>query len=346
MITYSLNKNRTQPLLMGFLVLFVFVGCQSIKTDKKFPWEKSTAPVITDHIAAVWTEAVHNQTGKASQRGFGGRLIFYDAEQQPLKVEGQVTIFVFDDERESIEDPSAKYKFVFPANVLDKHYSKSPLGHSYSFWLPLAPADSPTHKYSMVARLDGVHGETVLSSLTRKVLSGRGPAAATAIKTSTSDNSNSVRKASYAEAITNDQDSRSLKSETIEITPSFSERLRSSPREPTKPEPIEQQSDRNVGDVTESLPAVDSQPAKSPAPSESLTPPTARSPRREPRHGEWLSGLPPTPRSGFRSERTTQLQSHTALSQRAQQWFQAQAQKQSATEAPTENSLIASSSDD
>ncbi len=324
-------------------------GCQSLSVGKKpFPWEKEKLPPAPENIVAVWTEAVHHQTGKPSERGFGGRLMFHDAEQKAIKVTGKVTIFVFDDQREDLDDPAPKYRFIFPADVLDKHYSQSNLGPSYSFWIPLAPVDSPTHPYSIVARFDGHQGETLVSSLTRKALTGRGPLPSATAKKQLSDESfsgQSVVPVSYEEEIDPATvESQGMKAETIELSPSFSQRLQQ-PLSTNVPSTMGGKgvsgsaSRENSNLVSENAAGSDansrqshSEPQKSLAPSEPSLPPHELSLRRAPHRGEWLSGLPPTPRSGFRNERPKLEQSQSALAQRAEQWFQEEAESPVATE--------------
>ncbi len=358
---------------LGILSL---TGCQTLKIPEKMPWVKEEKPAVIDHILAVWTEAVHSQTGKPAQRGFGGRMIFFDAQEKPIEVDGKLTIFVFDDHNINTQDPAAKYKFVFPAEVLPQHFSKSDLGPSYSFWVPLADGNAPTQHFSLVAKFESIHGETVLSSLTKKVMVGSG-AAKVAKETPVEKVDGEVRPVSYQEfaaAKNAEQPSlgREIRSETIELTPSFSQRLAkttpvtntdanatipsvSGTGVPERGVPINAERidsiDRGQPDRIEQRPDNFVQPAsfdagattndsrvmvaggsstgsvlsQSQAPSGQLFPPNETAPRREPHRAGWLSGLPPTPRSGFQMERTMSDRSTSELSRRAEQWFRAQA---------------------
>ncbi len=337
-------------LLLALAILLS--GCQSLDlSSKKFPWEKEETIPVPEKIMAVWTEAVHNQTGKPSERGFGGRLMFYDAEQKAIKVEGKVTIFVFDDQREDLTDPAPKYRFIFPANVLEQHFSKSDLGPSYSFWIPLVPVDAPTQPYSLVAKLDGNHGETVLSSLTRKALTGRGPLPAAAKKTDREDVAvdTMVSLAEYQERDKSSATTNRLKTETIELTPSFAHRLQQSssaknetngnlPSEVVRRNGLGESTFQDSNSMTVQS-RFGSPPAKSPAPNEPAIQPTEPALRRQPHRGGWLSGLPPTPRSGFRTERPKPDLSKSELSRQAALWFQKEAENQSEAEIPAGNSV-------
>ena len=48
----------------------------------------------------MWSDAVYTQPGLPPTRGFGGRLYFYDAHDQPVKVEGQLVVYAYDDSPE------------------------------------------------------------------------------------------------------------------------------------------------------------------------------------------------------------------------------------------------------
>ncbi len=222
-------------------------GCQSWETQGKLPLfsrdkkeKKTDSP--PEKIVAVWTEATHHHPGKKAERGFGSRIVFYDAQDRPLEITGKVTVFVFDDQHPAADEPAPKYKFVFPEEVIASHYSKSDLGHSYSFWIPLAAIDSPTIPFSLVVRYDSPQGERVLSDLTKKVLVGTG------IKTTRQDKKREpapatsaaddlIRQASFQasfnETAPSSKKRRSLETgahgqvETIEVSPNFSRRLQS-----------------------------------------------------------------------------------------------------------------------
>jgi hypothetical protein len=232
-------RRSFQLALLG-IWLAISPGCQTMQIPDTLPWAKDKKPAALNHILAVWTEAVHSQTGQPAQRGFGGRLIFFDAAEQPMEVKGKLTIFVFDDQNSDVQNPAAKYKFVFPSEVLPKHFSKSELGPSYSFWVPLAAGNAPTHHFSLVAKFESDQGETVLSSLTKKVMVGSGSPKDKLESNQTSSGSG-VQPASYRElesdkssesatgfsetflgrALASDS-GREIRSETIELTPSFS----------------------------------------------------------------------------------------------------------------------------
>ena len=242
------ESNQFALIILLMVIGIGCTGCQSWETQGKLPLfprdkKEKKIDVTPEKIVAVWTEATHHHPGKKAERGFGSRIVFYDAQDRPLEITGKVTVFVFDDQHPAADDPAPKYKFVFPEEVIASHYSKSDLGHSYSFWIPLAAIDSPTIPFSLVVRYDSPQGERVLSDLTKKVLVGTG------IKTTrqdkkqeptpaTSDSVNLIRQASFNEAVPSSKGRRSLETgvhgqvETIAVSPNFSRRLHSIQKSP------------------------------------------------------------------------------------------------------------------
>lgn len=166
--------------LCGCLCLWlVSMGCTSLTTTdsksggKPWPWSKpEPEPTLPARILTIWTDAVHHQSGQKAQRGFGGRVVFYEeAKNDPIQVDGQLTIYVFPDEA-GTDGAVPERKYVFGADELQRHYSKSSLGDSYSVWLPWDAVGGPSRQLTLIARFDARNGGTVMSEPAKKMLPG------------------------------------------------------------------------------------------------------------------------------------------------------------------------------
>lgn len=349
--------------LLSCLVLLSLTGCQTINVKAPFPWDKEKNKPQPDKIMAVWTDAVRTESGKPAERGFGGRIFFYDDKGKTMKAEGTVHIYVFDDDRSLDQVQIPEKKFVFPADTLELRYSKCSLGHSYNFWVPIGTVQGPNRNLSLVTKIELKSGGSVVSTVTRKILPGSGlPGAVTASKPTPSQSSDSpptnrasgsVAQVSYDEPLEPEAPkatssySRQITAETIQLTPSFTQRLRQLSAEEKAPQrPVNDSetpsSSRELPDTNEEQPesstspprngpAVDSELQKSQAQNRPLVQPTATTLRHQPHLAGWLSALPPTPRSGFQNVRpridpnsAQQLRRAAALAQ-AQAETQAQA---------------------
>lgn len=412
----SIRPLRTAMLLTAMLLwmLSLNTGCQTWDSAGTIPvWsglnKKSKSMAEPPHkIMAIWTEATHHRPDQPAERGFGGRVIFYDARDQTIKIDGRVTIFVFDDQNALADNPAPRYKFVFPQDSVNAYYSKSELGHSYSFWIPLGSIEAPTQPFSLVVRYDSPTGERVLSELTKKVLVGTGVKATKVsspedvgdkdqarnqTKNQTRDHArdreftnSKIQQVSFDQPISAGVESSDLQEldrirvETIQISPNFARRLNSvrageevqpawqtnvgsgtgslqgreggsdstNPRgNSSRQSPVNQSSDpgsdqeSSLQELAAALHASQSgfSPRQFPAPSKSKFQPTGAAPRREPHPGGWQLGLPPTPRTGFQTDRPTSDSTRPELSDQARLWFEQMNRNRSSGEGGAGNSV-------
>ncbi len=161
------------------LAVVGMVGCQSLGEARPtdivrrldipdgVPWKSKKKPEVKvpARIAATWTNAVRQQPGKASQRGFGGRLYFYHSkDSEPVAVDGQLVVYAFDETGRKPTDNKPSRRFVFPPEQFAKHLSESEFGVSYSVWLPWGDVAGPSADVSLIARFEPRVGGTLLVS--------------------------------------------------------------------------------------------------------------------------------------------------------------------------------------
>src|SRR6187402_2845531 len=79
-------------------------GCTTLDGNWKKPWPWSSGKNLKEAkaegpatLAAIWTPDILTQPGKPPTRGFGGRLYFYNKENQAIPVEGQLMVYGYDD---------------------------------------------------------------------------------------------------------------------------------------------------------------------------------------------------------------------------------------------------------
>lgn len=157
------------------LVVMAVPGCSSLNLSEGLKWpESKDKPRIPHRIVDVWTDDILHQSGQPSTRGFGGRFMFYSRESDtPVKVDGALTVYLFDDRCEDPLREEPIHKFVFPAETLEKHYSESELGHSYSFWLPVDEVGGVERKLTVIARFEPKAGGKLMAKPSTHVLPGR-----------------------------------------------------------------------------------------------------------------------------------------------------------------------------
>lgn len=183
-MTNTSPKNRWIRCCTTSVVLLVAVcGCQSesrnwkfadmFDLDKRMPWNHGEEVGIPTRVVGTWTDAVLRQPGKAPQRGFGGRLLFYGKDSKdPILVDGQLVVYAFDESDRDPTDNRPTRRYVFPADQVPLHMSDSELGSSYSFWLPWDEAGGPQTEVSLICRFEPKRGSLVVGEQTRHLLPG------------------------------------------------------------------------------------------------------------------------------------------------------------------------------
>ena len=164
----------------ALVALVAVAGCsvpkaRDFKPSKLFSLGDEDEPEegIPVRMAGTWTDTVLSQPGQNPQRGFGGRLMFYERNQEkPILVDGQLVVYAFDETGREITDNRPTRRYVFPPDQMPLHMSKSELGASYSFWLPWDEAGGPQTEVSLICRFEPKGGAVVTSEQTRHRLPG------------------------------------------------------------------------------------------------------------------------------------------------------------------------------
>lgn len=127
-----------------------------------------------DRIIATWINTVRHTPGEPAERGFGGRLYFYDRGPDPIAIDGRLVVYAFDESGRQPTDHKPTRRFVFPAEEFAKHLSKSEIGPSYSVWLPWGSVDGASTNISLIARFEPAGGGgLVVSDQATQRLPGR-----------------------------------------------------------------------------------------------------------------------------------------------------------------------------
>lgn len=138
------------------------------------PWRNDEPRIGAPRsMVTTWTDAVRQQQGAPSERGFGGRIFFYEYDEStPIKVDGQLVVYAYDETNRVPTDARPTKRYVFPAEQFARHESTSEMGVSYSVWLPWDNS-GPQTEVSLIARFEPAGGGTlVMSDQTRQRLPG------------------------------------------------------------------------------------------------------------------------------------------------------------------------------
>lgn len=158
----------------SFLIVASLASAASADSWAPWPFHKDDPIGKPDKIVAVWTDAVATTTGQPPVRGFGGRLMFYEgANDLPVKVDGTLIVYLFDETNRDPSNAKPDCKYVFTPEQLPKHYSKTKLGmHSYSFWIPWDKAGGLQKHFTLIVRFEPKSGAPIVGEECKEMLPG------------------------------------------------------------------------------------------------------------------------------------------------------------------------------
>jgi len=170
----AIPRNVRRLLSLAFC-LAITSGCSTWNLNKATFWPfGNDKPGTPDKIVAIWTDTVLYKSNQTPGRGFGGRVMFYQAKnEQPIKVDGSIVVYAFDETNRAAGSSRPDRKYVFTPDQIPAHYSKSKIGHSYSLWIPWDEVGGPQKEITLVVRFEP-KGEAgvVVSEPTRQLLPG------------------------------------------------------------------------------------------------------------------------------------------------------------------------------
>jgi hypothetical protein len=233
---------NTSSLLAVVFATTLLIGCQFAPKNvpKSWSWSEEEKPVVPDRILAIWTDTVLRQPNQPGVRGFGGRVFFYEKdENDPIEVDGKLVVFVFDADDQDPENQKPLRKYVIEADDFAKHMSKTSIGPAYSVWLPWGDVKGPTMKLSIIARYEGRKGGITISDPTIKLLPGvegktrkmsDSPSDKPLVESRSPSSAGSVKQAGYETPAT--ADPANAKENAIQRSVNEPGRLPASPRAP------------------------------------------------------------------------------------------------------------------
>jgi hypothetical protein len=132
---------HAQRLLCGTAPLLAFLVCGCASTGffkpgkEEYPKAGPKNPVV--HVMAMWQPATGVGLDNRTCRGFAGQAFFVAAESPtPAQIDGDVSIYLFDDQGKPEERTKPIHIFQFEAKDWKNHARKGQLGVTYAVFIP------------------------------------------------------------------------------------------------------------------------------------------------------------------------------------------------------------------
>ncbi len=124
-------------------------------------------------VVTIWNDTVLHRPDGRPLRGFAGQLIFYGADaDKPVKVDGTLTVYAFDEAGRNPDNVKPDRKFVFTAEQFARHSTRTKVGPAYAVWIPWDEAGGPKKQISLIVRFVPKGGRLLVGEQTRHVLPG------------------------------------------------------------------------------------------------------------------------------------------------------------------------------
>jgi hypothetical protein len=161
-----------------------FGGCQSLRSPTVFsrlakPADEKVKFEQPHRMAIIWKESsMPTSPTRKPTRGFGGRVYFYNAADEPVRVDGELVVYAFndsgsDDSQTADKPRTPERKYVFRASELQQHFSQTKIGPSYSVWVPWDEVGGEQVNVSLLPMFKPVDGQIINSGQSLAILPGK-----------------------------------------------------------------------------------------------------------------------------------------------------------------------------
>lgn len=155
------------------LLTLLSCGCSSIPMFSRAKYVEADARHPIMEVLCVWEAAEGRGIDNLPSRGFGGQILFFaSGHKEPVKVHGDVRIYVFDEEGVDGDSSKPLHQFDFPAEVWNTYLRPSNLGATYQIFIPYTRKGLHSAKCTLRVRITPEDGLPIYSRMATIPLSG------------------------------------------------------------------------------------------------------------------------------------------------------------------------------
>ncbi|MCH2182818.1 MAG: hypothetical protein MK108_12510 [Mariniblastus sp.] len=180
-------------------------GCSSLNAPinqwnplEKFNAESEKEKLTPLRMAIMWKDSVIHGVGTTPTVGFGGRVYFYNMDDETVEADGELTIYGYEDHNKT---SVADKKFIIRQEELQDHYDDGGLGPSYGVWVPWEKLGGNRKSISLLPVFKTTDGRIIRGHQALVVLPGKAPQKEQLAKTEIfpypSQTSTTTRQATY-----------------------------------------------------------------------------------------------------------------------------------------------------
>ncbi len=166
------------------VLLSTFSGCavSGLWKPKKDEFRKADARNPAVQIVCLWQPAEGQGLDNLPTRGFAGQMFFLTQDSPtPVEVDGEVRVYLFDDQGTLEEQATPLHQFDFVDGAWRGYLKKTAWGPTYQVFIPYVRKGTHETKCALRVRLTPKSGPTVVSETASITLLGTVPSPATAV---------------------------------------------------------------------------------------------------------------------------------------------------------------------
>lgn len=159
--------------LITMLCVVLANGCSSLGTltSAMKPKQHGNQPVAD--ILGLWQSGEGRDVNGLPTRGFAGQVFFFKTgSRQPVAVEGDVSVVVFDDQGSVEEQKKPIHEFHFRGGVWDQFRQDTNLGPAYQLFIPYTRQGSHQANCSVRIKYSDADGQELVSEAATVLLVG------------------------------------------------------------------------------------------------------------------------------------------------------------------------------
>ena len=155
------------------LILVAAVGCQTPLIKDATAEKKANDFSQVTEIVCLWEPSDGIRPDGSAARGIAGQLMFFEhGKNTPVKVDGVVKIYQFDDFGTPEEQARPIHTFTFDSVAWNVHLAESTLGPAYNVFIPYMRKHPYETTSAVRVRFEPANGSTAYSSLASVTLPG------------------------------------------------------------------------------------------------------------------------------------------------------------------------------
>ena len=159
--------------LMCTALTFALTGCATFHYPFEKKIAKATAGDPAVQILCLWQQAEGRDPEGYPCKGFSGQILFLSSKAStPVQVDGDVRVYLFDDQGTEEEQSKPLRQFDFDSGSWNVHLMETSLGPTYGVFIPYVRRGTKDANCALRVRLKPKQGPAIFSELSNMPLNG------------------------------------------------------------------------------------------------------------------------------------------------------------------------------